>query len=412
LEPEGLSRLAHPGQAGTDPADAVLGDRSHFPRLRARAYLAHAAISPTPDFVERAIVEQVAATAAQGLGAIGALLDNAALARARFAALIGADPADVAAIANTSSAAAAVASAMDWRAKDRILTFEDEFPANVTPWQAAAGRCGLAVVRVPIAPFTRSAEEGLEAVRKELDRGGARLIAVSGVQFQTGLAMPVARLARLAREHGAELFVDAIQAVGARPVDVRAEGVHYLAAGSHKWLMGQLGAAFLWIDPRSAERLEPQLVGWTSHESPDAFLGGPASALRHDRPLVRGARVFEAGVLNHLGLAAAAAGMAPLIALGPGAIHAHVQTYHDLLEPGLVELGFVSRRAARAEGRSAILSLDPPAEHGAADIARALLEAGVVASAPCGLLRLAPHWPNPLDEVPAVLRAVRAALAV
>ena len=387
------------------------GSRAIFPRLGARAYLAHAAISPASSRVEARVMQEVRLVAEQGMGAIGALLATADEARATFAALIGASPADVAVLANTSTAAAAIATAIPWRAGQRILLFEDEFPANVTPWQAAARRHGLDVVRLPIAPFAKSHGLGLELVQRELRRGDVRLLAVSAVQFQTGLAMPVVELGILARQHGAELFVDAIQAVGARPIDVGSSGAHYLAAGAHKWLMGQLGTAFLWVDREAARGLDPQVVGWTSHESPDAFLIGPASELRHDRPLRTGARVFEAGVLNHLGLAAAAAGMQPLVEMGTQAIHNHVQAYHDRLEQALVELGFCSLRAREPAARSAILAVRPPHGADAAALSQRLGERGVSTSAPCGNLRIAPHWPNSLDEIEVVVEAVQTALS-
>ncbi|MBI1382029.1 MAG: aminotransferase class V-fold PLP-dependent enzyme [Planctomycetaceae bacterium] len=388
-----------------------LGSRALFPRLGAAAYLAHAAISPASSRVEARVMEEVRLVAERGLGAIGVLLETAEEARTGFAALIGAHPQDVAVLANTSTAAAAIATAIPWRAGDRIVLFEDEFPANVTPWQAAGARHGLEVVHLPIAPFAESHAAGLEQVERELRRGGVRLVAVSAVQFQTGLAMPVAELGALARHYGAELFVDAIQAVGARPIDVVTSGAHYLAAGAHKWLMGQLGTAFLWVEAEAAKGLTPAVVGWTSHESPDAFLIGPASELTIDRPLRRGARVFEAGVLNHLGLAAAAAGMGPMLELGTRPIHDHVQHYHDLVEPALVELGFRSLRAAEPAARSAILALSPPRGVDAAAFSRELGELGIGTSAPCGYLRVAPHWPNSADELDAVLEAVRTALS-
>lgn len=388
-----------------------LGSRALFPRLGAAAYLAHAAISPASSRVEARVMQEVRLVAERGLGAIGVLLETAEEARTIFAALIGAAPEEIAVLANTSTAAAAIATAIPWRAGDRIVLFEDEFPANVTPWQAAATRHGLEVVHLPSAPFAKSHAAGLEQVQRELRRGGVRLVAVSAVQFQTGLAMPVAELGALARQHGAELFVDAIQAVGARPIDVVTSGAHYLAAGAHKWLMGQLGTAFLWVDAEAAKGLAPAVVGWTSHESPDAFLIGPASELTIDRPLRRGARVFEAGVLNHLGLAAAAAGMGPILELGTRAIHDHVQDYHDRVEPALVELGFRSLRAAEPAARSAILALSPPRGVDAAAFSRQLGEQGVGTSAPCGYLRIAPHWPNAADELDAVLEAVRTALS-
>ena len=91
-------------------------------------------------------------------------------------------------------------------------------------------------------------------------------------------------------------------------------------------------------------------------------------------------------------------------------ISAHVQGYHDALEPGLVERGFVSERAADGR-RSGILSLRPPEDVDVIALAAHLGARRVAVTTPDGRLRFAPHWPNDLAEVPEVLDALDDALA-
>jgi selenocysteine lyase/cysteine desulfurase len=385
-----------------------LGSRRAFSRLAARAYLAHAAVAPLADDVVAALEEQHLCAARGGVAAIGPALEAAALARERFAALVGAPPADVARVPSTSAGVSAIATALELRAGERIVCFEGEFPTNVTPWQAAARRAGAAVEFVPLAPFERSHEEGLAVLARALTRP-ARVVAASAVQFQSGLALPLARTAELAHAAGAAFFVDAIQAVGARPIDVVAEGVDALAAAGHKWLMGPLGEAFLYVAPALRARLEPLQVGWVSHVDHDAYLFAPHQLVT-DRPLDPGARVFEQGVLPFANYAASAVAAAPLLALTPTAIHAHVQAWHDQCEPRAVALGMRSRRSPERAGRSAILALEPPHGIAARDLVHELGREGVVATCPDGVLRLAPHWPNALDEVEVVEQALAAGL--
>src|SRR5262249_30545396 len=160
---------------------------------------------------------------------------------------------------NTSRGMSDVALCFPWRRGDRVILFEGEFPANVTPWQRAAETFGLSIAWVPLSAFhdgaasgpkpragmaraiASSEEAGLDRLRAELARG-ARLVAVSAVQFQTGLRMPVESMAALCHASGAEIFIDAVQCCGAVPIDAGASGVDYLASGSHKWLMGLEGA--------------------------------------------------------------------------------------------------------------------------------------------------------------------------
>ncbi|MBX3268762.1 MAG: aminotransferase class V-fold PLP-dependent enzyme [Sandaracinaceae bacterium] len=320
--------------------------------------------------------------------------------RGRLAALIGAAPAELALLPSTTRTVVDAALSIPWRAGDRVVCFAGEFPTNVTPWQRAAATFGLEVVMLEADSL--GGERGLARLAEELSRG-ARLVAVSAVEFQTGLATPLAEIVRLAHAAGAEVFVDAIQAVGVVPLDVRALGVDYLGCGSHKWLMGAEGAAFLYV--RAGAELVPRVAGWLSHEDPTRFLFEPGQ-LRYDRPFKRDATMLETGAINALGFAALEASVACIEAIGVAAIFEHVQRYHDALEPALIERGFASERHPTL--RSGILSLRPPAGTDAAAIARALRERGVACSSPDGRLRFAPHWPNALDEVPRVIDALDA----
>src|SRR5262249_23977936 len=154
---------------------------------------------------------------------------------------------------------------------DRVVIFEGEFPANTTPWLRAAELFGLTVVWIPVADFLASEEQGLSRLDRELAQG-ARLVAVSAVEFQSGLRMPVEAMAARCHAAGAELFVDGVQGCGVVPIDVSASGIDYLAAGAHKWLMGLEGAGFLYVNPSRVEALRPHVAGWLSHEDAIAFL--------------------------------------------------------------------------------------------------------------------------------------------
>lgn len=388
-----------------------LGDRAGFPRLAARSYLAHCAISPVSDAVQAAVDAVMDAYARDGVRTVGRWLAQRNELRAALARLIGAGSDDIGLVASTTLGVIDVAHAIPWRAGDRVVVFAGEFPTNVTPWRQAAATFGLQVETLPLTGFGLPGDpdgDGLARLEATLRRG-ARLVAVSGVQFQTGLAMPLAEMARLCHAHGAELFVDAIQAVGVVPLDVAALGVDYLACGSHKWLMGTEGCGFVYVAPSRAPALVPRLAGWLSHEDPVGFLfGGPVD---YDRPFRARADVFEVGAANVAGFAALGAAIAPLAEIGVDAIFGHVQAWHDAIEPRLVDRGFRSLRSLRDDRRSGILSVRPPPGVDPQALVAALGTRGVTVSAPEGCVRLAPHWPNALDEVDVVTETVDAALA-
>lgn len=381
-----------------------LGDRALFPDLDGTAYLAHAAISPISAPVAARIQEVARDYARGGMAGFVRWAPRLRDVREQLAALISASSKEVAFVANTSQGVIDVAFGLPWRKGDRVVLFDGEFPANVTPWQQAAEQFQLQPVWLSLEPFHRSADEGLSALERALQRG-VRLVAVSAVQYKTGLRMPLAEMAALCHRYDAELFVDAIQALGATPVDV-SWGIDYLSCGSHKHLMGAEGTGFLYVAERCAAEMKPRLAGWLGHENPVAFLVGDAPQLRYDNPLQRGARALETGTSNVIGLAALGASLELIASLGVPAIHAHVERYLDLLEAGLVERGFRSHRSEAPALRSTLLSLGVPDDIRLSKLAAGLKERGVVCNTPDGLLRMAPHWPNSHAEVSGVLDAV------
>jgi len=389
--------------------EVKLGDRSLFPSLEGAAYLAHAAISPLSEPVCARIADVTRDYSRGGMAGFLRWAPRLREVRRDLASLISAEPDEIAFVANTTQGVIDVAFGVPWREGDRVVLFEGEFPANVTPWQRAAEEFRLDLIWLPLSPFHRSAGEGLAELERALERG-VRVVAVSAVQYKTGLRMPLAEMAALCHEYDAEIFVDAIQALGATPVDV-SWGIDYLSSGSHKHLMGAEGAGFLYVADRCAASLRPRLTGWLGHEDPVAFLTGDEPQLRYDNPLKLGAQALEIGTSNVMGLAGLGVSLELLSRLGVPAIHSHVQVYLDRLEIGLAERGFESRRSNDPSLRSTLLAVAVPSDVRLSKLAAALRDRGVICNTPDGLMRFAPHWPNSHDEVPVVLDAVDEALA-
>ncbi|MEN1728528.1 MAG: aminotransferase class V-fold PLP-dependent enzyme [Pseudomonadota bacterium] len=387
------------------PAQAVLGSRELFPDLEASVYLNHASLSPPSLPVIRAVQRSLTGYATQGMPWYSEEMACRDRLRAQLAGLIGGEAEDLGLIANTSAGVLAIALCLDWSPGDRIVLFEGEFPTNITPWQQTARRENLDIIWHRADDFRLNRDQALERLEDTLKRG-IRLVAVSAVQFTTGQRMPLEAIGALCARHGAELFVDGIQALGVVPIDAPAMGISFFTAGSHKWLMGPEGLGCLWVDPTASDRLLPNVAGWLSHEEAFAFLTNGPGHLRYDRPFQHGARMVESGTFNSFGAAGLKASVELIEQIGVQALFNHVQAWHDAIEPGLIERGFESARMASAEGRSGSLSLRPPPGFDAPAWARAMAAHGISASSPDGWLRLAPSWPNALNEVQIVLDAV------
>lgn len=387
-----------------------LGDRSLWSTLSCAAYLNHAAIAPLSD-PARSAMERVALDfAKRGSLAFAERAAEREQLRAGLALLLGAEPREIALVPNTMYGLASIALSMPWRAGERVLAFHGEYPTNVTVYQRAAELFGLSLTLLPTADFLAPGGADLGRLEQELRKGGVRLCAVSAVEFQTGVRAPLAEIAALCHAHGAELVVDAIQAAGVVPLDVRALGVDFLVGGSHKFLMGGDGLGVLYAAAEHMQKLRPAITGAMSYVGAmDMLLAGPGH-LRYDRTLRDDARVFEGGTLSSASAAALHASLSLLLQLTVPAIHRHVNDYLDALEPVFTAQGFRSLRAPDLARRSATLSFTPPPGHTAPKLAAALAEQGVVVACPDGVLRLSPHWPNHRAEVPKVADALGRAL--
>lgn len=389
--------------------EAKLGDREWFPRLQPLVYVNHAAVSPSSIPVRHAVLAALEDNAKHGVDAVPRWVAQRARLKGRLGELIGASAEDIALCANTTRAITDVAMSFPWEPGDGVVVFDGEFPANVTPWQRAAELFGLRLEMLSVAEYLTDEEAALARLEQVLAKG-VRLVAVSAVQFQSGFRMPLAEMSTKCRAAGARLFVDGIQACGCVPLDVDALGIDFMACGSHKWLMGTDGFAFLYARRDAARSLRPHLAGWLSHDAPFGFLFEGPGHLRYDRPIRASIDFLEGGMANAIGAAALEASVDLILQLGPAAIFEHVNAFHDSLEAPLIERGFTSVRAASPARRSGILSVLPPDDIEVVELQPALAVLGVACSIPDGLLRFSPHWPNALDEADQILVSLDAAL--
>ena len=117
---------------------------------------------------------------------------------------------------------------LDWRPGDHIVAFKEEFPANQYPWRRLESK-GVKI-------HWLSVTDPLDRIDQAAK--GARLLAISFVQYLTGYRADLNAIGEICRDRGAIFFVDAIQGLGAFPLDVRAAHIDALAADGHKWMLG------------------------------------------------------------------------------------------------------------------------------------------------------------------------------
>jgi len=235
--------------------------RDEFPVSRTHIFLNHGGVSPTSTRVVDAVHAFMDATARVGRPSFDDWESLATDCRERFARLVGCAPDEVAFVRNTSHGLSLLAAGLDWRPGDRVAAAASvEYPSNVYPWMDLEER---GVAALDVIPVDEAGTVTVEAAARAL-RPRTRVLAVSSAQYATGAVTDLAGLGQLCRERGVLLCVDGIQTVGALPLDVKAAGIHFLSADSHKWMLGMMGIGAVFVDRSVVGRIHPPLLGWRS----------------------------------------------------------------------------------------------------------------------------------------------------
>jgi selenocysteine lyase/cysteine desulfurase len=274
-----------------------------------------------------------------------------------------------------------------------VILPDNEFPANAQPWLALR-RHGVRV------RFIETARERLtpDVLRRHIN-ARTKIVAVSWVSFEDGYRHDLAALAEIAHAHGALLAVDAIQGLGAFPIDVRACDVDALYCGGAKWMLSLQGVSFLYVRPDLVERLQVGWPGWRSVADMWRFR-------EYDQPFVPDATRFEGGTPNFIGALSLAHSIDVMESAGTARIAEHVLHLTDRLAEGLFSCGAQLATIRGASESSGIVTFTLP---GADPIAlgKALQQDGIVTTYRSNGIRVAPHGYNTAEEIDALVDGVR-----
>ena len=257
----GAMRAAR-GQAAS--GDDPLGVRKDFSVLDTWTYLNSPYIAPSPGPVVDATVDFHQAKADDPIS-LGSMLDETRTLRARFAELVNAETAEIGILSTTSEGENIVTKALDLRPGDNVVIDDLHYDTTVFLYDHLVKASGieLRVVRnaagaAPVEAFARHVDEN------------TRIVSVSWVSHQNGYRHDLGALADLAHAHDAYLYADAIQGVGALPLDVRHSGVDFFTTGGYKWLLAGFGVAPFFVRKDLLDRIDMDRIGWRQLESEPA----------------------------------------------------------------------------------------------------------------------------------------------
>jgi selenocysteine lyase/cysteine desulfurase len=361
--------------------------RTEFPWTDETTYLNNASIGPLPERTRRTLDEFNRRRSAPFRLPDRDIFASMAESRRLAAQLIGAQPEEIALSINTGFGLSLAARALPLHSGDIVLASDREFPANVYPWLLLKD-IGVTLELAPTTP------EGWPDESRLLDRlrdPRVRVLAVSLVQFSNGYTVDLARLSAATRASGTYLVVDAIQAVGQIPLDLRKTPVDVLACGAQKWLLSPWGSGFMYVRRDLIRELSPTVTGWMAFEGTDDF-----TRLTQYNDTLRGdARRFELITLPYQDFAGMNASLGLIFELGIERIAAHLRSLHAPV------IAWAERSGARVTSpsgshRSAILCVAPA---NVGEAFRALKAARIICSMREGAIRLSPHAYNTVEEM-------------
>jgi selenocysteine lyase/cysteine desulfurase len=358
--------------------------RAQVPVTEELIYLNHAAVGPLSRPAAEAIQWLAQDALRYGSTHYDQWLATYAALRKGAARLVNGSPEEIALVKNTSEGIATVAMGLDWQPGDRVIAFREEFPANQYPWQRLEYK-GVNVEWL-------SAADPLDRIDEAAQ--GARLLAISFVQYLTGHRANVEAIGEICRRRGVIYFVDAIQGLGAFPLNVKTAHIDALAADGHKWLLGPEGCGILYISRALQERVEPVEFGWTNVAGFNDY-GKRDMALRND------AGRYECGTLNTVGCYGLRAAIDFLLEVGIERIAPAVQALGDRIDEKVQQKGYEVLGERTVANGAGIVSFRKPGANSAAMVAR-LRQHGIAAAERAGWIRTSPHFyvtPQEIDRM-------------
>ena len=354
---------------------------SQFPILEHDSpYLNHAAVGPWPRCTAEAAQAFAEENMRHGSNNYLQWMEREKQLRNNLAQMTGANSADdIALLKNTTEGISFVANGLDWKAGENVVLPSREFPSNRLPWLAQKDR-GVEVREVDI----RAAENAEQSLINHMDEN-TRLLSVSSVQWSDGFRLDLDRLGRACRQRGVLFFVDAIQQLGALPIDVESSHIDFLAADAHKWLLAPEGIAVFYCREERRPELRLQQHGW---HMVDRFWDFHRSEWEPSATALR----FEAGSPNSIGQAALHASTQMFLDTGMDKVGARVLANTDYLVrnlQGIPGIKVVSR--LEAERRSGIVSFVHESRS-SDEIYRALQKQGVSCAVRDQAVRISPHF--------------------
>ena len=346
-------------------------------------YLNHAAVSPWPIRTTEVVTQFAMANQRRGSLEYLQWLETEKTLRKQLQRHIQARSEDeIALVKNTSEGLSIIAYGLDWQQGDNVVGTDQEFPSNRIVWESLASKG----VTFRPAPLTQH-DTPEEAIFAQVDEN-TRMIAISSVEYGSGLRLDLETIGRYCQQHNILFCVDAIQSIGALAMDVEKFHIDFLAADGHKWMMGPEGLGVFYCRKERMPMLHLNQYGWHMVEQVGNFD-------RTEWEIAASARRFECGSPNMVAVHALHASLSIIDDLGIEAIETQVLTNSEMLFAMFNANNHYSVLTPQNEGRYAGIVTVKPLKKSSQHFYEQLTQAGIFCAPRGGGVRFSPHFYTP-----------------
>jgi len=364
--------------------------KTEFPTLNKMVYLNNASTGIMPQ---------------KTIGAIGKYLQNRVSAKGDFEEtlatfdrirmslekLLGGTHEEYGFVPNTSTGLNIFANGLDYPKGSNIVICDLEFPANYIPWQHIARRKDIDLRVVKSQDGAVSDHDFLDAIDEN-----TRVVAISMVQFASGFVADIEVLAEAVHEVGGYIAVDIIQAAGWKKFDLHEMDVDFATAQAAKWLIGPIGAGFLFLRKELLDVVTPAYLGWWGVKNMEEF----GYSMREPLDNARRFEVGSPAMMAYVGFLKSLELLLDIPAKKRETAALEVADYlrNRLDESGIDYYGFED------DNRSPIVSCEPA---DAELLQKSLLEEKIHCSVRNGRLRVSPHFYNTKEDIDLLVDQMR-----
>ncbi len=183
-----------------------------------------------------------------------------------------ADANDLIYIPNATHGVNIIAHSLRLQPGDEILTTDHEYGACDYTWEFICSKVDANYIHQPIPLPIYSQTEIVELFLKSITPR-TKAVYLSHITSPTALCLPVEEICRRAREMGVLSIVDAAHSPGQMPLDLKKLGADVVFGNCHKWMLAPKGSAFLFVSQEIQQHVEPLIVSWGFHPTPETTTG-------------------------------------------------------------------------------------------------------------------------------------------